>query len=71
LYSDSFEKGYNGKDFLECIEILPKNGLPRKLDAKNKPYIFLATPKHSKCCVIIPMDKDGGVRIKERSFLLK
>jgi hypothetical protein len=71
LYSDSFEKGYNGRDLLECIEILPKNGLPRRLDEKNKPFIFLASPKHSKCCVIIPMDQDGGVRIKERSFFVK
>jgi hypothetical protein len=71
LYSDSFEKGYNGKDFLECIEILPKNGLPRRVDEKNKPYVFLATPDHSKCCVIIPMDKEGGVRIKERFFFVK
>ncbi len=70
LYSDSFEKGYNGKDFLECIEILPKNGLPRRVDERNKPHIFLATPDHAKCCVIIPMDKEGGLRIKERSFFV-
>ena len=68
LYSDSFEKGYNGKDFLECIEILPKQGLPRRKDENDKPYIFLATPKHSKECLVIPMDENGGVRIKERKF---
>ena len=68
LYSDSFEKGYNGKDFLECIEILPKQGLPRRKDDKDKPYIFLATPEHSKECLVIPMDENGGVRIKERKF---
>lgn len=68
LYSDSFEKGYNGKDFLECIEILPKQGLPRRKDEKDKPYIFLATPEHTKECLVIPMDENGGVRIKERKF---
>ena len=68
LYSNSLEKGYNGKDFLECIEILPKQGLPRRKDEKDKPYVFLATPEHSKECLVIPMDENGGVRIKERKF---
>ena len=71
LYSDSYEKGYNGKDFLECIEILPKHGLPRRKDEKDKPYIFLATPEHSNECFVIPMDEDGGVRIKERKFSIQ
>ena len=68
LYSESFEKGYNGKDFLECIEVFPKQGLPRRKDSNNKPFTFLATGERSKVCVVIPMDKEGGVRLKERAY---
>ena len=28
LYSDSWEKGYNGKDIIECVEISGRSGLP-------------------------------------------
>ena len=42
--------------------------LPAKDREKDKPYIFLATPEHTKECLVIPMDENGGVRIKERKF---
>ena len=55
LYSESFEKGYNGKDFLECIEVFPKQGLPRRKDSNKfkrrhqKPKILQSIP-HKKVC---------------------
>ena len=70
LYSESFEKGYNGKDFLECIEVFPKQGLPRRKDSNNKPFTFLATGERSKVCVVIPMDKEGENAFKGKSLLL-
>ncbi len=66
LYSESYEKGYNGKDYLECIEVKPSQGLPRKKDSDGNPCLFLATPDRTKACELMPMDKDGGIRIFER-----
>ena len=64
LYSESYEKGHNGKDFLECVEISGRAGLPRKLDAEGNPKVFIAEPNKCKHCEILPMDRNGGVRIK-------
>ena len=64
LYSESYEKGHNGKDLLECVEISGKAGLPRKLDADGNPKVFIAEPEKCKHCEILPMDSNGGVRIK-------
>ena len=50
-------------------KILPKQGLPRRKDEKDKPYIFLATLAQRG--VVIPMDENGGVRIKKENFLTK
>ena len=41
LYSDSYEKGYNGKDFLECIQILPRKGLKAQVRLQWQGIHFL------------------------------
>ena len=64
LYSDSYEKGHNGKDLLECVEISPHKGLFRKIASNGKPKIFYARPDRAKVCEIIPMNKDGGLRLE-------
>lgn len=65
LYSDSWEKGYNGKDVIECVEITGRSGLPRKRDNDGKIKKFEIGPKHTKLCEVLPMDQNGGVRIKD------
>ena len=65
LYSDSWEKGYNGKDIIECVEISGRSGLPRKRDSDGKITKFEIGPTHVKLCEILPMDQNGGVRIKD------
>lgn len=50
LYSESCEKGYNGKDFLECVEISGRAGLPRKVNPDGDPKTFTVhskKPKHA------------------------
>ena len=64
LYSESYEKGHNGKDLLECVEISGRAGLPRKLDAEGNPKVFIAEPEKCKHCEVLPMDRNGGIRIK-------
>jgi len=64
LYTTSNEKGYNGKDFIECVEVAPRNGLTTKLDADGEVKRFVVGPHHCKVCEILPMDKNGGVRVK-------
>ena len=65
IYSDSWEKGYNGKDIIECVEISGRSGLPRKRDSEGQIKKFEIGPKHAKICEILPMDQNGGVRIKD------
>ena len=65
LYSDSWEKGYNGKDVIECVEISGRSGLPRKRNSDGKINKFEIGPSHAKLCEILPMDQNGGVRIKD------
>ena len=64
LYSDSNEKGYNGKDLIECVEIKGKSGLPRKLDSSGEVSRFVIGPEHTKICEVLPMDDQGGMRLK-------
>jgi len=64
LYTESNEKGYNGKDLIECVEIEPRKGLAIKLDSDGDLKRFVIGPSHCKTCEILPMDKKGGVRIK-------
>ncbi|MEK9771942.1 MAG: hypothetical protein VW576_00105 [Opitutae bacterium] len=70
LYSDSWEKGYNGKDIIECVEISGRSGLPRKRDADGKIKKFEIGPAHAKLCEVLPMDQNGGVRIKDYFSLI-
>lgn len=65
LYSESYEKGYNGKDFLECVEISGRAGLPRKVNSDGHPKTFTVHSEKAKICDILPMDKNGGIRIKD------
>ena len=65
LYSDSWEKGYNGKDIIECVEITGRSGLPRKRDNEGQIKKFEIGPSHAKLCEVLPMDQNGGVRIKD------
>lgn len=64
LYTNSNEKGYNGRDFIECVEIDPRKGLTVKMDADGEVKRFVVGPHHCKICEVLPMDKNGGVRIK-------
>ena len=63
LYTTSYEKGYNGKDFLECVEVSPRAGLARKKMHNGQPKIFHLGPDRAEPCEILPMDKNGGLRI--------
>ena len=65
IRDSSLENGYNGKDLLECVEISGRAGLPHKLDSLGQVKRFQADPKHTKLCEVLPMDKNGGVRIKD------
>lgn len=65
LYSESIEKGYNGKDLIECVEISGRAGLPQKIDSMGKVKRFTTGPSDLKICEVLPMDKNGGTRIKD------
>jgi len=65
LYSESIEKGYNGKDLIECVEISGRAGLPQKLDSMGKVKRFTVGPDKLEICEVLPMDKNGGARIKD------
>ena len=65
LYSESIEKGYNGKDLIECVEISGRAGLPQKIDSMGKVKRFTVGPSDLKICEVLPMDKNGGTRIKD------
>ena len=65
LYTESNEKGYNGKDLIECVAIKGRDGLPRKKDYSGEVMRFTIGPDHSKICDVLPMDNNGGIRIKD------
>ena len=65
LYTDSNEKGYNGKDLIECVAIKGRDGLPRKIDSSGQVIRFIVGPEHAKIYQVLPMDNKGGVRIKD------
>jgi hypothetical protein len=65
LYTDSNENGYNGKDLIECVEIDPRKGLTIKLDVDGEVRRFAVGPQRCKVCEVLPMDKNGGIRIKD------
>ena len=59
LYSTSHEQGYNGKDFLECVEISPKPGLAQQMQADGEPKRFTANPKQCKIMEVITTNSQG------------
>ena len=59
LYSTSHEEGYNGKDFLECVEISPKPGLAQQMQADGEPKRFTANPKQCKIMEVITTNAQG------------
>ena len=63
LYSNSYEKGHNGQDLLECVEISSHIGLPRKTLQNGQVKIFCARSDNAKLSQVLPMGKNGGVRI--------
>ena len=65
LYSESWENGYNGKDTIECVEVSGRSGLPRKRDPHGSIKKFAIEPSRARLCEILPMDQNGGVRIKD------
>ncbi len=64
LYSDSCENGYNGKDTIECVEISGRPGLLDIQDPNGRVKRFCTGPEHLKICEILPMNHNGGMRIK-------
>ena len=71
LVSDSWENGYNGKDIIECVEISGRSGLPRKRDKYGKIKKFELGPSQAKLCELLPMDHNGGLRIKNYWSLIQ
>jgi hypothetical protein len=71
LYTESNEKGYNGKDLIECVEVSARKGLTIKFDADGQIKRFSVGPSHCKMCEILPMDEKGGFRIKDFSGIRK
>ena len=63
LLSNSHLEGYNGLDFLECIEISTKPGLERRHDSEGNPKRFTTSSHNCKICKVKPMDKEGGLRL--------
>jgi len=64
LYTESNEKGYNGKDLIICVAIKGKDGLPRRKLSNGEVMRFVIQPKNTKICKVLPMDLEGGLRIK-------
>ena len=59
LYTTSNEKGYNGKDFLECVEISPKPGLAQLMDSDGEPTRFTVQSKDCKIMDVITTNTKG------------
>ena len=59
LYSTSHEKGYNGKDLLECVEIEKKPGLLQIIAPDGHPKRFQAQGKDCKIMKVITTNSKG------------
>jgi len=59
LYSTSHEKGYNGKDLLECVEIEKKPGLLQIIAPDGHPKRFQAQGKDCKIMKVITTNTKG------------
>ena len=52
-------------DTIECVEVSGRSGLPRKRDPHGSIKKFAIEPSRARLCEILPMDQNGGVRIKD------
>ena len=59
LYSTSHEKGYNGKDLLECVEIEKKPGLLQIIAPDGHPKRFQGQGKDCKIMKVITTNSKG------------
>ena len=67
LYPHSYDVGeHNGKDLLECVEINPKPGLHRILDADGSPVMFVGFPEKCKIVKVLDTDNQGKPNMKLR-----
>ena len=55
---------------IECVEISGRSGLPRKRDTDGRIKKFEIGPSNAKMCEVLPMDQNGGVRIKDYYLLI-
>ena len=63
ILSSSHLNGYNGWDFLECVEISRRQGLQRIRDSEGNLKRFTTSSHNCTICKIKPMDKKGGLRL--------
>lgn len=67
LYPHSYDKGeYNGHDLLECVQINPKPGLHRMMEADGTPKKFVGYPDKCQLIKIIDTDSQGNPTTKLR-----
>ena len=67
LYPHSYDKGeYNGHDLLECVQIDPKPGLHRLLEADGTPKKFVGYPDKCKLVKVLDTDAQGNPTTKLR-----
>ena len=59
LLTSSYEHGYNGRDFLECIEI-SKRDLHRKVNKDGEIKRFQTLPRVAKICAVDYFTKKGA-----------
>jgi hypothetical protein len=61
LYPHSYDTGkHNGKDLLECVEIDPKPGLHRIIEANGEPRKFVVNSNKCKIIKVISEDSKGN-----------
>lgn len=67
LYPNSYNEGkYNGHDLLQCVQINPKPGLHRVLDADGNPTMFVGHPEKCKIIKVLDTDNQGKPNMKLR-----
>ena len=72
LYPHSYDKGeYNGHDLLECVQIDPKPGLHRLLEADGTPKKFVGYPDKCRLVKVIDVDNQGNPTTKLRLDIQK
>ena len=69
LLSTSHLYGYNGMDFLECVQISTRPGLERLMNKEGHLKRFTTSSNNCKICKVKPMDKEGGLRLAKAELL--